>query len=269
MIQAKFGLPGIALRTLEVYTTATLDATLTPPSEAGVVWRETMTRIARVSERAYRHVVHDDPRLVDYFRAATPVSDFDALYIGSRPSRRGGSDRFAALRAIPWQFGWMQTRLLAGSWLGVEELGGSDLDDADRARCRTMYRQWPFFRSLIDLTAMGLAKADAGIAAHYDRALVPPDLQPVGEALRARLAQASAAILAVTGQSQLLEDNPVLRRSIEVRNPYVDPINLLQVELLRRLRSGDGASDESVRAALHRALLITINGVAAGMRNTG
>jgi phosphoenolpyruvate carboxylase len=272
MIQSKFGLPGIALRTLEVYTTATLEATLAPPPPADPVWRGTMTRLANASERTYRQAVHDDPRLLEYFRAATPEAEFDALYIGSRPSRRGGSDRLAALRAIPWQFGWMQTRLLLGSWLGVEELGGTALTDEDRACCRTMYRHWAFFRSLLDLTAMGLAKADAGIAAQYDRALVPADLQPIGEALRDRLARATAAVLSVTGQSQLLEDNPVLRRSIEVRNPYVDPINLLQVELLRRLRSEGGAgpapwADE--RAALRRALLITINGVAAGMRNIG
>jgi phosphoenolpyruvate carboxylase len=269
MIQAKFGLPGIALRTLEVYATATLEATVAPTPPPAPVWREMMTRLADVSARTFRRTVHDDPRCLEYFRAATPEAEFDALQIGSRPARRAGRAELAALRAIPWQFGWMQTRLLAGSWLGVEELGGSGMSDADLACCRTMYREWAFFRSLIDLTAMALAKADAGIAAHYDRVLVPADLQPVGEALRARLVAATAAILAITRESRLLENNHVLRRSIDVRNPYVDPLHLIQVELLRRLRSMSAPAPEEERARLRRALLITMNGVAAGMRNTG
>jgi phosphoenolpyruvate carboxylase len=125
-----------------------------------------------------------------------------------------------------------------------------------------MYRDWPFFRSQMDLVEMVLAKSEGGIAAEYDRRLVPPDLQPLGLELRSRLARAIQAVLAVTGHSELLESNPVLRRSIDVRNPYVDPINLVQIELLRRLREHD---DPQVRAAL----MVTINGIAAGMRNTG
>jgi phosphoenolpyruvate carboxylase len=125
-----------------------------------------------------------------------------------------------------------------------------------------MYREWTHFRSAIDLIGMVLAKADARIAAEYDRRLVPADLQPLGADLRARLQRAIACVLDVTGQQELLQSNPVLRRSIEVRNPYVDPINLVQVELLRRVRAND---DERVKAAL----LVTVNGVAAGMRNTG
>jgi len=145
-----------------------------------------------------------------------------------------------------------------------------------------MYRQWPFFRSLIDLLQMALAKADPAIAAHYDRQLAPADLQPFAASLRARLAQTTTAVLAITGRDTLLADNPVLRRSIDVRNPYVDPINLVQVELLRRLSvlrnepptnlSGDPTEEEArerAAEALRRALRITINGIAAGLRNTG
>ena len=126
-----------------------------------------------------------------------------------------------------------------------------------------MYREWPFFRSALDLIEMVLAKADARIAAQYDRELVPPDLQGLGDELRGRLDKAIAAILTVTGHDELVGDNPVLRRSINVRNPYVDPINLVQVELLRRSRNGQ--ADET----LERALLVTMNGIAAGLRNTG
>ena len=137
-----------------------------------------------------------------------------------------------------------------------------------------MYCKWPFFRSTLDLTAMALAKADAGIAEYYDRQLVPLELQPVGDELRARLTRATSAVLSITGHSRLLEDNPVLSRSIDVRNPYVDPINLLQVELLRRVReerrtAADRIGTGEHAGALQRALLVTINGIAAGMRNTG
>ena len=142
-----------------------------------------------------------------------------------------------------------------------------------------MYRQWPFFRSLIDLLQMALARADPAIAAHYDRQLAPADLQPFAAALRARLTRTTSAVLAITGRDTLLADNPLLRRSIDLRNPYVDPINLVQVELLRRLsalrdepRTGDPAADEArerAADALRRALRITINGIAAGLRNTG
>jgi phosphoenolpyruvate carboxylase len=213
-----------------------------------------------------------------YFHAATPEAELDGLHIGSRPARRCGGG-LGALRAIPWQFAWIQTRLLLASWLGGEELDGQTLDDDERAACRTMYREWPFFRSLIDLLQMALAKADPAIAAHYDRQLAPADLQPFAASLRDRLAQTTNAVLAITGRDALLADNPVLRRSIAVRNPYVDPINLVQVELLRRLaalrdetRTGDPAAEEArerAAEALRRALRITISGVAAGLRNTG
>ncbi|HET7221435.1 MAG TPA: phosphoenolpyruvate carboxylase [Vicinamibacterales bacterium] len=264
MIQAKFGLPGIALRTLEVYTTATLEATLATPPRIAAVWRTKMDDLAAGARRTFRETVYDDPRFIEYFHTATPVSELDAMHIGSRPAKRDKQAALQALRAIPWQFAWMQTRLLLPSWLGIEEV----LSAEDRDLCREMYRSWPFFRSTIELIEMALAKADAGIAAHYDRHLVPPDQQDLGRALRARLRRAIDVVLDITGHQQLLDNNPVLRRSIDVRNPYVDPINLLQVELLRRLRAaGDARAEDEVW--LRRALLVTINGVAAGMRNTG
>jgi len=276
MIQAKFGLPGIALRTLEVYATATLEAALAKPTALDASWRETMDRLAASATGAFRQTVYEDPRFATYFRAATPVAELDALHIGSRPARRAGAGGIGNLRAIPWQFAWTQTRLLLASWLGAEEIG--KLGEADRRTCLAMYRAWPFFRSSIDLLQMVLAKADPGIAAHYDRQLVPPDLQGFGASLRARLQQAVDGVLLVSGQDQLLANNPVLRRSIDVRNPYVDPINLLQVELLRRLTvlhkiaaAHDPSEEEPAPdlQQLRRALSVTINGIAAGMRNTG
>ena len=269
MIQAKFGLPGIAVRTLEVYTTATLEATLAQPRPADPRWRETMDRVSAAARNGFRRTVYDDPRFLRYFSAATPEAELDALHIGSRPARRRADGGLQTLRAIPWQFAWTQTRLLLASWLGVDEMLGPALSDEDREVCREMHREWPFFRSTIDLIEMALAKADAGIAAHYDRYLVEPDLHDLGRELRDRLVRAGKAVLAITGHARLLEENHVLRRSIDVRNPYVDPINVIQVELLRRLRAEERAAEDPDVVQLRRALLVTINGVAAGMRNTG
>jgi phosphoenolpyruvate carboxylase len=266
MIQAKLGLHGIALRTLEVYTSATLDATLAPRQHVPPEWRAVMDRLAARATAAFRGVVYDDERFMRYFRAVTPEAELDSLHIGSRPARRG--DGLTGLRAIPWQFAWMQTRLLLASWLGAEALNGSGVSAADRAAYREMYHGWPFFRTLIGVLETAFGKADSRIAAEYDRRLAPPDLHSFAADLRARLSAATGAVLEITGQHELLADREVLRHSIEVRNPYVDPINLIQIALLRRLAQADDEGDERV-AVLRKAIRLTISGVAAGMRNTG
>jgi phosphoenolpyruvate carboxylase len=222
-----------------------------------------MDRLSERARRSYRHVVFDDPRFLDYFRAATPEAELRAVHIGSRPPRRSGGDGVAGLRAIPWQFAWTQTRLLLASWLGVEDALAEAAAHGDRPLLKQMYEESPFFQSTLDLIEMVLAKADARIAAEYDRRLVPPALRPLGDELRSRLARATAEVLAVTGHREPAESTPVLRRSIDVRNPYVDPINLVQIELLARLRQPDAAPE------LARAFAATVNGIAAGMRNTG
>jgi phosphoenolpyruvate carboxylase len=262
MLQALFGLPDIAVRTLEVYTTGVLDAWLAPPPEPRADWRAQMDRVSDDARAAYRAIVYEETRFVEYFRLATPERELGAMNIGSRPARRSSGDGVASLRAIPWQFAWTQTRLLLGAWLGAEEALEKAAARGDTGFLQSMYRDWTFFRSQIDLIEMVLAKSEGGIAAEYDRRLVPPELQPLGADLRHRLSRAIQAVLGVTGHGELLESNPVLRRSIDVRNPYVDPINLVQIELLRRLRARE---DDQVRAAL----MVTINGIAAGMRNTG
>jgi phosphoenolpyruvate carboxylase len=262
MIQAKFGLPDIAIRTLEVYTTATLESTVAPQPAPEAAWRTRMEELAARARESYRSIVYEDPRFVPYFRAATPEPELAAINIGSRPARRKQDGGLESLRAIPWQFAWTQTRLLLPSWLGIEDALDEGPGQRRRGLLREMYEQWSFFKSTLDLIEMTLAKADARIAAQYDR-LVPAELRLLGSELRARLARASEHVLAVTGHRELLETNPVLRRSIDVRNPYVDPINLVQVALLRRLRTS-GAD-----LLLHHAFVVTVNGIAAGMRNTG
>jgi phosphoenolpyruvate carboxylase len=262
MLQALFGLPDIALRTLEIYTTGTLEAWLSPAPDPEPEWRRSMDRLAEDARSAYRGLVYEHPSFVDYFRASTPAQEIGEMNIGSRPARRKPSTDVAGLRAIPWQFAWTQTRLILGAWLGAGEALEEAITRGELAELRRMYREWPHFHSSIGLIEMALAKTDARIAAEYDRRLVPAELRAIGADLRARLERAIRGVLALTGEQELVASNPVLRRSIDVRNPYVDPINLVQIELLRRLRDH---ADERVRSALH----VTVNGIAAGMRNTG
>jgi phosphoenolpyruvate carboxylase len=263
MIQALFGLPGIATRTLEVYTSGALDAWLTPVPAPAPEWRACMDRLSADAAEAYRRYVHERPDFLEYFRTATPLPELEQVNIGSRPARRKKSTGIETLRAIPWQFAWTQTRLILGAWLGTDEALERAVERGERELLRCMYRGWPHFKSVMDLTAMVLAKTDARIAAEYERRLAPERLHTLGLDLRDRLARAIRATLDVSGHADLIEENQVLRRSIDVRNPYVDPINLVQIEVLRRMRCGD--ADERLRDAF----VVTVNGIAAGMRNAG
>ncbi len=262
MLQALFGFSDIAVRTMEVYTTGTLEAWLRPVGAPLPEWRACMEQLAADARAAYRSVVDENPQFPDYFHSATPETEIDELNLGSRPARRASQGGVRGLRAIPWQFAWTQTRLMLGAWLGVEDALDRAVERGDGDRLREMYLYWPHFQSAIGLIEMVLAKADGRIAAEYDRQLVPPALQAIGVELRERLRRAIRGVLGVAGHMELLESTPVIRRSIDVRNPYVDPLNLVQVELLRRLRRHPDARTR-------RALLITVNGIAAGMRNTG
>jgi phosphoenolpyruvate carboxylase len=268
MIQAQFGLPDIAVRTLEVYTTATLDATLAEPAHVPSVWRDTMETLAETAQATYRGIVHEHPDFVPYFREATPEPELATLPIGSRPARRpkkGDPGGVESLRAIPWVFAWTQTRLLLPTWLGAGEALAAAIEARRGDELRAMYRDWPLFRSTLDLIEMVIAKTEDRIAAEYDRRLVSPALCGMGADLRRRLAETTRLLLEVTGSDRPLAHNAVLRRSIDVRNPYVDPINLVQIELLRRLRDAPGDPDPDLR----HAFMMTVNGIAAGMRNTG
>jgi phosphoenolpyruvate carboxylase len=263
MIDAKFGLPDIALRTLEVYTTATLTASLVATAPPSKPWRDLMQRLADTSRAAYRRAVYETPAFLEYFRQATPEVELGELKIGSRPQRRQAGGGVESLRAIPWVFAWTQTRLMLPAWLGVGQALDEAMGEGELDTLGEMYRTWPFFQSTLDLIEMVLAKSSPDIAERYDAALVDDQLRPLGATLREHLTRTVERLLAVSGHRSLLEHNPVLQRSIGVRNPYVDPINLVQIEILRRLRSG-GRDEE-----LLDALLITVNGIAAGMRNTG
>jgi phosphoenolpyruvate carboxylase len=264
MIQAQFGLAEIAQRTLEVYATSVLEATLGRSAPVPAEWRAAMDRLAATAHGIYRDVVYDNPSFIEYFRMATPEREVGLVPIGSRPARRSGDGGVESLRAIPWVFAWTQTRLLLPSWLGTGEALEAAYARGERPLVQQMAREWPFARATLRLIEVALAEADPAIAEAYDRALVPAPLRPLGEDLRARLDLARRRVLEALDAQALLEDNPVLRRSIDVRNPYVDPVNLVQIALLARLRGDDVVSPQ-----LWEAFLVTVNGIAAGMRNVG
>jgi phosphoenolpyruvate carboxylase len=262
VIHAKYGLISTARQTLNVYTAAVLEASLTPQPPPTKRWRELMDGLAESSIQSYREVVREDPEFTNYFSYATPVDELGKLRIGSRPARRKPSRRLEDLRAIPWIFGWTQTRLMLPAWLGVGTALVEALDKGLLEELRAMRDSWSFFASTLGAIEMVLAKTDIQVAERYDQRLVPENLRPQGLALRERYAQTERALLEVMSHKTLLEDEPVVKNSIQVRNPYTDPLNFLQVELLARVRGGEAGIIED-------ALLITINGIAAGMRNTG
>jgi len=264
MIRFKFGLPDIAEQNLSLYLAAVLEATLLPPPMPEPQWRETMERLAEEGVKAYRSVVRDDPQFVEYFRQATPEGELGRLPLGSRPAKRraGGIE---SLRAIPWIFAWTQTRLMLPAWLGWEQALQASLMRGEADRLKEMRERWPFFTTRIDMLEMVLAKADADIAKRYDERLVSAELQPLGCDLRDRLSQAVKAVLGLTGQSELLAHSPDTLEAFSLRNTYLDPLHLMQTELLARSRQQSNPAE----SPLEQALLVSVAGIAAGLRNTG
>ncbi|MER2296477.1 MAG: phosphoenolpyruvate carboxylase [Pseudomonas sp.] len=264
MIRFKFGLPGIAEQNLNLYLAAVLEATLLPPPPPEPAWRALMDQLAADGVKAYRGVVREHPDFVEYFRQSTPEQELGRLPLGSRPAKRraGGIE---SLRAIPWIFGWTQTRLMLPAWLGWETALGNALARGQGELLGQMRERWPFFRTRIDMLEMVLAKADAEIAKAYDERLVQPQLLPLGAHLRDLLSQSCQVVLGLTGQSVLLAHSPETLEFIRLRNTYLDPLHRLQAELLARSRSREAALD----SPLEQALLVTVAGIAAGLRNTG
>jgi phosphoenolpyruvate carboxylase len=262
VIQSKFGIEAIAVRTLELYTTAVAEASLTPPKAPKPRWTTLMKEMAETSAAVYRQVVREDPNFPSYLRSVTPLPELRDLNIGSRPARRTRDGGIESLRAIPWMFSWMQTRSLLPGWLGVGEALRRALDGVDRGTLFDMVEHWPFFRTFTSLVEMVLAKSDYWIHERYEEALVDASAAYIGGMLRGRYETTVAALLETLGHEHLLEGDAVLERTLDVRNPYVDPLSLLQVGLLKSLRG----SDDPV---LRDALSVTINGISAGMKNTG
>jgi phosphoenolpyruvate carboxylase len=233
-----------------------------------------MDQMSTLARQEYRALVYETPGFLDFWQAATPLDEIGRLRIGSRPSARPGKGQASPggsrpqvlkIRAIPWVFSWMQSRFNLPGWYGL----GTGLAAGEMSQLKEMYRAWPFFRALIDNTEMSLLKADMGIAALYadlvpDKALA----RQIFARIRAEYDRVQAQVLTITGHNALMDADPTLQKAIHLRNPYVDPLNYLQVEMLRRLRAlPDPESAEG--HALREVIVVTINGIAAGLRNTG
>jgi phosphoenolpyruvate carboxylase len=233
-------------------------------------WREAMETMSAAGFAAYRALVHDDPEFIAFWQQATPIDEISKLKFGSRPTFRKATKTVEDLRAIPWVFSWMQSRFNFSGWFGL----GTALDavlrrgPAGRKLLRAMHAEWPFFQTLINNAELKMLKADMGIATLYASLVEDAKIRRriLGE-LQREFARAAAAVLTITGRKQLLARDPVLSNSIQLRNPYVDPLNYLQVEMLRRLRRGklSAVEAEAVRAVVE----LTINGISSGLKNTG
>jgi phosphoenolpyruvate carboxylase len=234
-------------------------------------WRDAMTEMSRLAYNAYYDLVHRDPEFIEFWRTSTPIEEISGLKLGSRPTFRKATKSVEDLRAIPWVFSWMQSRCVFPGWYGL----GSALEqyaakgEAETALLRAMYRDWMFFKATIDNAQLTLLKADMQIASHY-ASLVPDEAirTRVFESIRTEYDRTRNAILAITGQQALLEREPVLSRSVQLRNPYIDPLNYIQVEMIRRLRAlPDKTTPEA--DAIRDVIELTINGVSGGLKNTG
>ena len=263
--------PTLARRHLEQLVHAVLVAGGRRPTgtpSRGGAWEHALNELSPVAERAYRALVHERPELPRYLHAATPIQEIDRLNLGSRPARRSAQSGLAELRAIPWVFAWTQSRVGLPGWYGL----GSALqqwagDDSSRwSLLATMYREWTFFKTLVDNAQLALRGADMLIARVYATLATEPDRAAVFPLLEAEYRRTETALCRLTGQKDLLDEAPWLQRSIRVRNPYIDPMNYVQVALLRRLRAQpDTPEAEEIKDAIR----LSVNGVAAGLRSTG
>jgi phosphoenolpyruvate carboxylase len=261
MIRFKFGFPAVALRSLKIYLAAVLEATLLPPKAAETEWRQLMESMAQQSVTSYRDMVREDKDFVPYFRSATPEQELGKLALGSRPARRKASGGIESLRAIPWIFAWMQIRMMVPAWLGADQAlaDASQRDEKTMQLLRDMYQQWPFFATYIDMLDMIVGKTDVDIANYYDQQLVSDDLQGIGQELRRRLSTINASLRVIKPKV----DDQAQSQTMQVRGTYTDPLHYLQAELLQRART------EQHDPEVERALMVSMTGIAAGMRNTG
>jgi phosphoenolpyruvate carboxylase len=263
-IDARYGLRGIAFRTLERLTGAVLQATARPQRPAPPpAWPAMMETFTRESRRAWRALVYERPAFPTYFREATPIDVIERMAIGSRPASRRQGEGLEHLRAIPWVFAWTQSRHMLPGWYGAGAGLAALVDAHGLAEVARVAAEWPFLGTLLDDVETGLAKADLGVAARY-AALSPAAGEEVFPVIRAEFDRAADLVLRLRGAGELLERDPTLRRAIRLRNPYVDPMSFLQIDLLAAWRAGGRADDR-----LLEALLETVNGIAQGLQSTG
>jgi phosphoenolpyruvate carboxylase len=268
VLSAKYSVREIAHRELELIASAVtmsaLDGVARPSSQRAERYEQLMAQMARRSSEEYRSLVYDDEGFSEFFHAVTPVEDISRLRLGSRPAKRRQSRSIEDFRAIPWVFSWTQARIVLPAWYGLGTALAAAREEVGLETLREMESEWPFFAGMISNAEMACAKADLGIARRYAALCEDEDLRErIWSRIEAELDVTTRELLQVTGGKRLLDREPVLQRSIERRNPYVDPLSFVQMELLRRSRGGD--CDEE----LARTTFLAINGIAGGLRNTG
>ena len=273
VLSTRYHDPDLAHRILEQMTYGVMLGTHAAqrPAEVPAEWGEAMAAMSAAGFAAYKALVHDDPEFLVFWRQATPIDEISNLKFGSRPTYRRAAQTVEDLRAIPWVFSWMQGRFVFPGWFGL----GSALHailrrgTAGRRLLREMHAGWPFFQTLIDNAQLTMRKADLKIAALYAGLVEDEKIRRrIFGLIEAEFSRTEAAILAVTGQKQLLGREPVLLRSVQLRNPYIDPLNYLQVEMIRRARRG-GRKNAAELEEIHRVIELTINGISGGLKNTG
>jgi phosphoenolpyruvate carboxylase len=283
VLASKYSLPELALYNLETVTTAAIQASLLRTGFDDIQpWNEIMEELATLSRSHYRALIYEQPDFLDFFHQVTPIPEISQLQISSRPARRGGKKDFSSLRAIPWVFSWTQTRFLLPSWYGVGTALQAFLDEEPEENLKLMryfYFKWPFFKMVISKVEMTLSKVDLQIAHHYVRELSSPEdierFERLFEQIASEFNLTRDLVLSITGHKRLLDGDPELQRSVQLRNGTIVPLGFLQVSLLKRLRQHGNQAASGViqsrysRGELLRGALLTINGIAAGMRNTG
>jgi phosphoenolpyruvate carboxylase len=277
VIAARYFDEEIAHRNLE----QVMHAVLTASGETGALdehsklWEDAMDEMSSTSMKVYRGLVYGEPDFLEFFHESTPIGELSQLNIGSRPPKRTASDRVEDLRAIPWVFSWMQSRYTLPGWYGLgsalSQYAQQSPENLDRLK--HMYKEWPFFTTTVDNAQISLVKADMTIARMYSTLVKDHSIRNrIFSRIESEYESTVSAICQITGTTALLDNSPVIQRSIRLRNPYVDPISYLQIEFLRRLRelpTGDDGDIRERRNELQSAVLLSINGVAAGLKNTG
>jgi phosphoenolpyruvate carboxylase len=269
IIASRYSNPDLAVRHLEQIVSAVLMASAPSEREQDQVrarWREAMDEMSAVGLRAYRELVYETPGFIQFWQQATPLDEIKRLHIGSRPAARADDPGVTKIRAIPWVFSWMQSRFNLPGWYS---LGAGLSAISDQGLLREMYQSWPFFKTMLDNTEVSLLKADLDIAALYVDLVTDHELaQALFTRIKEEYERTKGAILAISGHEALMETEPVTQNAVHLRNPYIDPLNYIQVEMLRRLRAlQDPESDEA--NDLREVIFLTINGIAAGLKNTG
>jgi phosphoenolpyruvate carboxylase len=275
VIASRYSNPDLAHRRLEQIVHAVLLAsaplsreqdTSSPQGKVPAQWREALDRMSIVGQRLYRKLVYETPGFIQFWQEATPLDEIKRLHIGSRPAARADDPQVTKIRAIPWVFSWMQSRFNLPSWYSL----GTGLNAIpDLTLLREMYVGWPFFKTMLDNTEVSLLKADLDIAALYVDLVTDHELaQTLFTRIRNEYERTRDAVLAISGHKSLLELEPVTQSAVHLRNPYIDPLNYIQVEMLRRLRALEDPESEGADS-LREVIFLTINGIAAGLKNTG